>query len=175
MTAATLGPTDLLKPFLPPRVQAAPQDFGIYGVEFLPLAGAAVRQQATFTVEEDHAFLIVAASVLYTTGDDQVVGAGVGTPIPALVTLRTLVSGRQFTQHIVRGANMDDSPIDNWFGTGKSWMYWSLPVILQPKDTFVVLLTNLEAVAHNYRLSFIGARLYRKPSMDPWAFFRGGW
>lgn len=170
MTAATnpvLDPRGLV-PFLPPKLEAAGHDFGIYGVEFLPL-GVSARASATFTVAEDHAFLIVAANALLTTADNAII-----TPqeFLALVTLYRQGGPKANTQATVPGAN--DSPMDNWFGTGKQWAYWGLPYILAPHETLVVTLTNLEATARNYRLSFIGCRLYRSAVMDPWDFAKDG-
>jgi hypothetical protein len=79
-------------------------------------------------------------------------------------------------QQIIQPTAMlaNDSPLDNWFGTGQAWCYWSYPMCVRPTETWVVQLTNLEATARNYRLSFIGAKLYRSRTVDPWAFCRGG-
>lgn len=173
MTAALLDPTVEL---LPPPLRDAGKELGIYGVEFIPIEarGPAGRLRASFKVEENHAFLITQGAVFYTqAGTDVAVGPPFTTPIPSLVTMGELGSNRQIIQRTMPGAN--NSPIDNWFGFGQAPMYWSLPVLLRPNAVWAVELTNLEAAARNYRLSFIGIRIYRARSVDPWAFCRNGW
>jgi hypothetical protein len=172
VTAALIDPTVQL---LPPKLEAAAQEFGIYGVEFLPLPAAASPPRSTqvFEVDEDHAFLIVAANVSYLSNANAVIGPADGTPIPALVTMGLQGAARQIIQQTIPRAN--DSPIDNWFGTGKQWCYWPMPVIVPPGRAWVVQMTNLEAVTRNFRLSFIGARLWRSRVVDPWGWCRDGW
>ncbi len=173
MTAAPWDPT---VEFLPPPLREAGKEIGIYGVEFIPIEarGPTGRLRASFKVEEDHAFLITQGAVFYTqAATDAPVGVPANTPIPALVTMGTLDSNQQIIQPTMPGAN--NSPIDNWFGFGKQPCYWSLPKLLAPDATFAVELTNLEAAARNYRLSFIGIRLYRARSIDPFSFCRRGW
>lgn len=168
MTAAPLDRTRLA--FLPPTVEPAPQDFFIYGVEFLPLAANAVRQVAVFEVDEDHAFLIVAGAREYLTNADAIVA---NDQALANISFAIIGSGRGFNQ--ATRPLLNDVPIDNWFGTGKNPCLWMWPIILPPNTRFQVALTNLEAVSRNYRISFIGCKLYRVAAMDPWAYFRTGW
>jgi hypothetical protein len=175
MTAA-LALHDPTVEFLPPPLRDAGKEIGIYGVEFIPIEarGAAGRLRASFKVEEDHAFLITQGAVFYTQAvTDAPVGVPAATPIPALVTMGMLDSEQRIIQPTVPGAN--DSPIDNWFGVGQEPCYWSVPKLLPPNAIFFVELTNLEAAARNYRLSFIGIRIYRARSIDPFSFCRKGW
>lgn len=173
MTAALLDPTVEL---LPPPLRDAGKELGIYGVEFIPIEarGAAGRLRATFKVEEDHAFYITHGAVCYTQAvTDATVGPPLTTPIPALVTMGVVGSADRIIEQTQPLAN--DSPLDNWFGFGQRPCYWSLPKLLPPNTLFFVELTNLEAVARNYRLSFIGIRIYRARSIDPFSFCRKGW
>jgi hypothetical protein len=170
MTAAVnpaINPRGLV-PFLPPKLQAAGQDFGIYGVEFLPL-GSLARAQQSFKVEQDHAFLIVAANAFLTTADDVAV-----TPqeMRALVTMWRLSGPKAAVQPTDPGIN--DAPLENWFGSGQQWCFWSLPYVMGPSDSLIVTLTNLERTPRNYRLSFIGARCWRSAVMDAYDFCRNG-
>lgn len=169
MTAAARPLPPSLVPVLPPKLAAAGQEFCVYGTEYLPLQANAVRQQASFKVGEDHAFLIVAAARLYLTEGNAIIA---NDEALALVTMGPVSSSQQLIQPTAPLVN--DSPVDNWFGIGKAWSYWSYPFCVRPNETFVVALTNLEAVARNYRLSFIGAKLYRSRGVDPWAWARGG-
>ena len=172
MTATLIDPQ---VQYLPPPLDTAAQEFAIFGVEYLPLPAntAPPKRTAFFDTDEDSAFLIVAANVLYTSNADAVIGPAATTPIPALVTMGMLGSSRRIIEPTRPLAN--DSPIDNWFGTGKQWCYWPLPILIPPSATWVVQMTNLEAVTRNFRLSFIGAKLYRSAVVDPWAFCRNGW
>lgn len=173
MTAALLDPTVEL---LPPPLRDAGKEFGIYGVEFLPIEarGPAGRLRARFEVDENHAFLITHGAVFYTqAGTDAPVGVPADTPIPCLITMGLLDSNQQMIQPTMPGAN--NSPLDNWFGDGKQPMAWSVPKLLPPNGIFAVELTNLEAAARNFRLSFLGIRIFRSRAADPFGFCRNGW
>lgn len=158
-----------LVPVLPPRLVGAGRELVVYGVEFLPLAVSANRQAASFKVEEDHAFLIVAMNAFLTTADNAAIALQ---EMRALVTIYHESDRQQVIQPTVPLAN--DAPLENLFGSGQAWNYLSYPWIVRPNDTVTVLLSNLEATARNYRLSFIGCRIYRSRAVDPWAYFRGG-
>jgi hypothetical protein len=149
---------------LPPPLLHAPKDFFVYGVEFLPLAISANRQSATFQVQEDSAFLIIAAARLYLTSADAIVASDQAL---ALVNVIDSGSGRSLIAQTTGG---NDQPIDNWFGTGKNPAYWPFPKILRPSSVVTVQLTNLEATARNYRLSFIGFKIFRSGATDPFGF-----
>lgn len=155
--------------FLPPVLEAAGKDLFVYGVEFLPLALSANRQSAQFEVAEDSAFLIVAGAAFKTTSAD----ATLATDMLALVNVYVASSRQQIVQPTQPGGN--DPPLENWFGSGQAPMYWSIPKIIRPGETVVVQLTNLEATARNYRLSFLGCHLYRSRVADPWSYFRKDW
>jgi len=148
---------------LPAPLLAAPKDFFVYGCEFLPLA-ASVRQNAAFQVNEDSAFLIVAAARLYLTDANAIIA---GDQALALVNIIDSGSGRSLISQTTAG---NDSPLDNWFGTGKNPAYWPFPKILRPNTQVTVQLTNLEATARNYRLSFIGFKIFRDSANDAFAF-----
>ncbi len=149
---------------LPPPLLTAPKDFFVYNIEFLPLAISAVKQPATFQVQEDSAFLIVAAARLYLTSADAIIA---GDQALSLVNVIDSGSGRSIIAQTTAG---NDSPLDNWFGTGKNPAYWPFPKILRPNSVVTVQLTNLEATARNYRLSFIGFKIFRSPANDAFAF-----
>ena len=149
---------------LPEPLLRNPKDFFVYNVEFLPLAVSAVKATATFQVQEDSAFLIVAAARLYLTNADAVIA---GDQALALVNVIDSGSGRALIAQTTAG---NDSPIDNWFGTGKNPAYWPFPKILRPNSVVTVQLTNLEATARNYRLSFLGFKIFRSTAADSFAF-----
>ena len=149
---------------LPPPLLTAPKDFFVYGCEFLPLAASAVKASATFQVQEDSAFLIVAAARLYLTNADAIIASDQAL---ALVNVIDSGSGRSLIAQTTAG---NDSPIDNWFGTGKNPAYWPFPKILRPNSVVTVQLTNLEATARNYRISFIGFKIFRTGANDPFSF-----
>jgi hypothetical protein len=149
---------------LPPPLLTAPKDFFVYGCEYLPLAISAVKQAASFQVQEDSAFLIVAAARLYLTNADAIIASDQAL---ALVNVIDSGAGRSLISQTTAG---NDSPIDNWFGTGKNPAYWPFPKILRPNSVVTVQLTNLEATARNYRLSFLGFKIFRTGANDPYSF-----
>ena len=155
--------------YLPPNLEAAGKDPMVYGVEYLPLAVSAIRQRAQFVVAEDAAFLIVAAAAFKTTDTD---GTLAGDML-ALVNVSLASSRQSIIQTTQPGQNLP--PLENFFGSGQQPMYWSVPKIIRPGEIVVVELTNLEATARNYRLSFFGCHLYRARVNDPWAWTRGRW
>lgn len=150
---------------LPDKLLAAPKDFFVYNCEFLPLGVSAIRQASTFQIQEDSAFLIVAAARSYLTNADAIIA---GDQPLALVDVVDSGSGRSLIAQTQPGGN--DSFLGNWFGTGLNPAYWPFPKILRPNSVVTVRLTNLEATARNYRLSFIGFKIFRDPSSDPFAF-----
>jgi hypothetical protein len=123
-----------------------------------------VKQAATFAVQEDSAFLIVAGARLYLDSSDGVIA---GDQALALINVIDSGSGRSLIAQTTAG---NDSPIENWFGTGKNPAYWPFPKILRPNSVVTVQLTNLEATARNYRLSFLGFKIFRSGSVDAFNF-----
>jgi hypothetical protein len=169
MTAAGVVAVPAMEPLLPPAMQRAGWEFGIYGVEFLPI-GAGARASASFKVEEDHAFLITHAAALLTDNTD-----GVVTPqeFRCLVNLSRLHSNRANTAPMMTTGN--DQPMEALFGTGSSPCAWPQPLVLGPNDSLLVQLTSLHVNPRNYRLSFLGARIFRARAADPFGFCRNGW
>ena len=107
---------------------------------------------------------IVAAARLFLTSADAVIA---GDQALALVNVIDSGSGRSLIAQTTAG---NDSPLDNWFGTGKNPAYWPFPKILRPNSVVTVQLTNLEATARNYRLSFIGFKIFRSGANDAFSF-----
>jgi hypothetical protein len=146
---ALAGPS-LTSPFhgwIPRALWRRLKDFFIYGVDFLPLALSATATR-DIAIQADSDFLIVAGVRLYSTNVDGPITT------PSIATVQIVDSGS--------GRSLFNQPqhVDNVFGTAQLPAYWPMPKLVRMSSTLSTTLSNLEAVARNYRLAYWGFKVF---------------
>lgn len=139
-----------MNPFLgllPTAMWDKQKDFFIYTVEFLPLAASATASQSV-NVQSDSHFLI---EFVTGTVTDVANAVFVASP-PELILITDSGSGRQFMDRPVHWLNL--------FGTAQLPGVLPFPKIINAGSTISVQIQNLEAVARNVRISFIGFKVF---------------
>lgn len=131
--------------WLPPQFWQTIKEFYSYGVNFLPLtANGTLTENISIQASTDFILLYLAMTA---TQEDNT------TPLafaPALVQIRDASSGNDLFQ--------TPQHVENTFGTGREPAVLAVPYYFRANSTIQVTLQNLENVARNYRLSFIGFR-----------------
>ncbi|MFA6118259.1 MAG: hypothetical protein WC729_30010 [Sphingomonas sp.] len=131
--------------WLPPQFWRTIKEFYTYGVNFLPIAASGTSTE-TISIQGSTDFVLLYVAMTATSEDNL-------TPLafaPALVQLRDASSGNDLFQ--------TPQHVENVFGTGREPGILAVPYFLRANSALQVTLQNLEAVARNYRLSFIGFR-----------------
>lgn len=132
--------------FVPPQLRGRDKDAFIYTVEFLPLAAGGTAT-GNISIQADSGFLAMdLVRVVTDTGNTTFL-----TNAPALINVADAGSGR----------NLMDRPVhvDNLLGTVQLPGRW-YPRFFSASSTIIVQLQNLEAVDRNYRISFIGFKVF---------------
>lgn len=143
----------MISPFygwLPRELWGLEKDFFIYTANFLPLAISATAT-TDIAIQSDSDFVIVACVQLVLTDAD----AGPALQPLATVTLLDAGSGRQLMDRAVA--------VENLYGTAQRPAYLPMPKLIKRASTFSTTLTNLEATARNYRLSYWGFKIFGYP------------
>src|SRR5574341_428789 len=134
---------------VPRELLARIKDFFIYSAEFLPLAAGATTAVTT-QIQGDSDFLVVQGVRTCFAVDNTTV---VANP-PAMVRISDTGSGRDFMDRAVH--------IENLFGTAQLPAVWPFPKLLPANSTLSTQLQNLDgATARNYRLSYVGFKIFR--------------
>lgn len=132
--------------FVPVQLRGRDKDAFIYSVEFLPLAASGTAT-GNISIQADSGFLAMdLVRVVTDTLDTTFL-----TNAPALVNVADAGSGR----------NLMDRPVhvDNLLGTVQLPGRW-YPRFFSASSTIIVQIQNLEATARNYRISFIGFKIF---------------
>jgi len=152
---ATLLPNPFLYTLPRPLWNKAKDFFG-YTVNFTGTNILAASASLTLptTVQNDSAFVIIAAVATVTDSTDAVQV----TFVPETVQIQDQAQGRTFF----------DSPTHfmNVFGTAQQPAFWTLPRLVKAGSTLATTLQNLEAVARNVRITYLGFKVFNMDVTD---------
>lgn len=144
-----VGPAPFLG-WLPRKLWRRAKDFFVYSAEFLPLPAS---ETATFetAIQADSDFLAVAVTRVVT----DVANLVFSVDVPELVTIFDAGSGRNLMDRAIH--------IDNLMGTARLPSYWPMPKIFRANSTITTTVQNLEAVARNVRIAYLGFKVFDYP------------
>lgn len=154
-SAATLLPNPFLYT-LPRPLWGKLKDFFGYTVNFTGtnILAASATQTLQTVIQNDSAFIIIAANAVVTDAADttQI------TFVPQTVQIQDQSAGRNFF----------DAPTHyhNVYGTAQQPAYWTLPRLVKAGSIISTTLANLEAFARNVRITYLGFKVFRTDVTD---------
>lgn len=150
-SAASLLPNPFLYT-LPRVLWGKVKDFFGYTVNFTGtnILAASATQTLQTTIQNDSAFVIIAAVAVVTDSADttQI------TFVPQTVQIQDQSAGRNFFDSATHFHNV--------YGTAQAPAYWTLPRLVKAGATLSTTLANLEAFARNVRISYLGFKIFNQ-------------
>lgn len=154
-SSASLLPNPFLYT-LPRSLWGKVKDFFGYTVNFTGtnILAASTSQSLQTTVQNDSAFIIIAALATVTDSTD----ATRLTFVPQTVQIQDQSAGRNFFDAATHYHNV--------FGTAEAPAYWTLPRLVKAGSTLTTTLNNLEATARNVRIVYLGFKVFKADLTD---------